>query len=74
MENWPEPPPLPPQLDPATGQPVPAPARANKVYLLLVFLLVTTSLASALLPDLRWLLSAGRRSDPAGGRAAGSRA
>jgi membrane protease YdiL (CAAX protease family) len=59
MENWPEPPyqpPLPPQLDPVTGQPVPGPARANKVYLLLVFLLVTTSVLSALLPNLRWFL------------------
>jgi membrane protease YdiL (CAAX protease family) len=57
MENWPEPPyqpPLPPQLDPVTGQPVPGPARANKVYLLLVFLLVTTGVLSALLPNLRW--------------------
>jgi uncharacterized protein len=62
MEDWTAPPsyeplfpPPPPPEQAAPGEPVPRPGRANKVYLLLLALLIATSLLSAFMPGLRWL-------------------
>ncbi len=56
LETFPPTPltPKPPPLEPA-----PSPGKASRVYLLLVFLLIATSILAALLPDWRWLFLLG---------------
>lgn len=47
---------FPPPVEPIPAPDrTPPPGRASRLYLLLVFILVATSLPAALLPDLRWL-------------------